>query len=254
MREKGDWRTTHQAWGEIEKIIQAQVSLDWQARDVAAATAREYERAQADMFLRSLPSSDLPVVPVGEPGFWEGVIPVWGSGRAAINDFQAGHPIWGTVNTVFAISDVFLVKSIATGAGKLIWKTGARFVARDVVRTAEKEAVRLLEKKAAAEIPGALRKLIAEAERRYPKLAGLWEWHHTWPFEFGPPPDIYWRFWAREVRLPAAYHRLITNEIRAGLRALGRNPTPAQLWELLQRVYTKYPINRFAMVGGGQWW
>ena len=51
---------------------------------------------------------------VGQPGLLEGVIPIWGSGRAAIDDFQNKRYIWGTVNTALAISDIFLVKSLAT--------------------------------------------------------------------------------------------------------------------------------------------
>jgi len=56
---------------------------------------------------------------VGAPGFAESLIPIWGSGRAAINDFQTGHWGWGLVNTGLAISDVFLVKSLVTAAGKV---------------------------------------------------------------------------------------------------------------------------------------
>lgn len=55
----------------------------------------------------------------GAPGFWGGLIPVYGSARTAINDFQTGHWGWGLVNTGMAISDVFLVKSLATAGGKL---------------------------------------------------------------------------------------------------------------------------------------
>lgn len=46
------------------------------------------------------------------------MIPIWGSGRAAINDFQTGHYVWGTLNAGLAISDVFLLKAIAVGIGK----------------------------------------------------------------------------------------------------------------------------------------
>jgi hypothetical protein len=56
---------------------------------------------------------------VGASGFWEGLIPIWGSGRAAINDFQTGHWAWGLANTGLAISDVFLVKSLAMLWAKL---------------------------------------------------------------------------------------------------------------------------------------
>ena len=63
---------------------------------------------------------------VGAPGFWEGIIPVWGSGRAAINDFQTGHWAWGLFNSVLAVTDVFLVKSIVTGLGKVSVKAAAK--------------------------------------------------------------------------------------------------------------------------------
>ena len=62
---------------------------------------------------------------VGAPGFLESLIPVWGSGRSAINDFQQGNYFWGAVNTVFAISDVAMVKAAAT---KGIGKVGARLI------------------------------------------------------------------------------------------------------------------------------
>jgi RHS repeat-associated protein len=58
---------------------------------------------------------------VGAPGFGESLIPVWGSGREAINDFQCGRWGWGLFNTGMAVLDVF-------GAGTLIkagWKTGS---------------------------------------------------------------------------------------------------------------------------------
>jgi hypothetical protein len=97
------------------------------------------------------------------------------------------------------------------------------------------------------------RVLVERADRRYPALAGRTQWHHTWPFEFGPPPPMYWQHWPRTVQLPAAYHQVITNEIRTGLRALGPNPTQAQLWTLLQRVYTRFPVNEFPSSGAGAW-
>lgn len=62
----------------------------------------------------------------GEPvSTGESFVPIWGSGRQAINDFYAGNYGWGTVNTVLAVSDVFLVKTIATGIGKGAWKLGS---------------------------------------------------------------------------------------------------------------------------------
>ncbi len=64
---------------------------------------------------------------VGAPGFWEGMIPVWGSGRQAVHGFQTGNYLWGTVNTVLAITDVFLIKAIVTAPFKeAIVKTAER--------------------------------------------------------------------------------------------------------------------------------
>lgn len=62
---------------------------------------------------------------VGQPGIAEGMIPVWGSSRAAIDHFQQGNYGWGAFHTAMAVSDVFLVKSIATGLGKGAWKAGS---------------------------------------------------------------------------------------------------------------------------------
>jgi hypothetical protein len=64
---------------------------------------------------------------VGAPGFRESLIPVWGSGRSAVNDFQNGRIGWGLFNTGMAISDVFLVKSIGTAVVKGVVKIGGSF-------------------------------------------------------------------------------------------------------------------------------
>jgi RHS repeat-associated protein len=62
---------------------------------------------------------------VGAPGTLESFIPIWGSGRAAVDDFQNGRWGWGTFNAVMAVSDVFLLKTAATMAGKGLWKAGS---------------------------------------------------------------------------------------------------------------------------------
>jgi RHS repeat-associated protein len=62
---------------------------------------------------------------VGAPGFWEGMIPIWGPSRAAINDFQCGQWGWGALNVIFAVSDVFIVGSLTRNAVRgTLWKTG----------------------------------------------------------------------------------------------------------------------------------
>lgn len=62
---------------------------------------------------------------VGQPGEWESLIPIWGSGRAAVDHFQNGNYWRGAGYTALAISDVFMVKSIATGLGRGAWKLGS---------------------------------------------------------------------------------------------------------------------------------
>nr|WP_321402498.1 RHS repeat-associated core domain-containing protein [uncultured Desulfobacter sp.] len=55
---------------------------------------------------------------VSEPGFWEGAIPIWGSGKSAVYHFEEGHYLRGAAYTALAVSDVFLLKAIATGIAK----------------------------------------------------------------------------------------------------------------------------------------
>ena len=70
---------------------------------------------------------------VGQPGLAESLIPIWGSGRAAVDDFQNGRWGWGIFNTVMAISDVFLVKSAITAIGKLAVKGIGELTAKEGV-------------------------------------------------------------------------------------------------------------------------
>jgi RHS repeat-associated protein len=62
---------------------------------------------------------------VEEPGFAESLIPVWGSGRQAVHDFQCGDWGWGLFNTALAVTDLALVKSLVQGAAKGAWKFGS---------------------------------------------------------------------------------------------------------------------------------
>ena len=85
---------------------------------------------------------------VGEPSFGESLIPIWGSGRMAINDFQNGRWGWGIVNTGMAISDVFLVKSLATIGVKAIGKGLATLAEKQAEKEAEKLAAKEAEQQA----------------------------------------------------------------------------------------------------------
>lgn len=65
---------------------------------------------------------------VGQPGALESAIPFCGNGRSAVDHFQKGNHWRGLGNTALAISDVFLVKSIVTGIGKLAVKGGSKYL------------------------------------------------------------------------------------------------------------------------------
>jgi RHS repeat-associated protein len=60
-----------------------------------------------------------------EVGFWEGLIPVWGSGKQAYQDFRCGKWFWGSLNTLVAISDVVPIRAAIGAAGKGVWKAGS---------------------------------------------------------------------------------------------------------------------------------
>jgi hypothetical protein len=55
----------------------------------------------------------------------EGFVPIWGSGRAAVDDFQNGRWGWGSFNAVMAVSDLALVKTAGTIVVKGAWKGGS---------------------------------------------------------------------------------------------------------------------------------
>ena len=140
---------------EQRKLLEAQGNSD------SERFKRDAEKAKANRFYIPTPPGDPPPLqifePVGEPGFWESLIPFWGSGRTAVNDFETGHPVWGTVNLALAASDVFLVRSIASAGGKLVVKSFGKLFAHEAAHEGE----RLAEK--AAETAGK-RLLTGEAE------------------------------------------------------------------------------------------
>jgi hypothetical protein len=78
---------------------------------------------------------------------------------------------------------------------------------------------------------------IADAEALFPKLAGKFHDHHIIPQYLGGAKD------GLTVRMPAAYHQLITNEFRR-LAPYGQSVRPAgeALINILRDVYIKYPL------------
>ncbi|MDR3638705.1 MAG: RHS repeat-associated core domain-containing protein [Isosphaeraceae bacterium] len=108
---------------------------DRNSNDTADASAADNsgtdESATPGGYFQGEVSETGPDNSVGAPGFWEGLIPVWGSARSAVNDFQNGRWGWGIVNSALAVSDVFLVKSAVTAGVKLVGKLGAELLAKE---------------------------------------------------------------------------------------------------------------------------
>ncbi|MEJ0027167.1 MAG: LysM peptidoglycan-binding domain-containing protein [Rhizomicrobium sp.] len=69
-------------------------------------------------------SISFPSYSIGHPGTAESFIPVWGSTREAIADYQDQNYAGAGLNIGLAISDGFLVKDIGTGIAKGAWKFG----------------------------------------------------------------------------------------------------------------------------------
>ena len=109
-----------------------------------------------------------PEQPCPKPGGWlagvwdfvQGVIPVYGSGMAAYNDFKTGHPVWGTVNVMMAATDLIPGKALLAGAGKLAVKgllkgavrEGEEKLVKEVVEQGVKQEAKQLEGQAAKEV------------------------------------------------------------------------------------------------------
>lgn len=111
--------------GQTSSITNVNGYLYWTTLDPANATGM-----LADGFIGGVTGHRIKVGGsdnggVGQPGEWESLIPVWGSGRAAVDHFQNGNYWRGAGYTALAISDVFMVKSIATGLGRGAWKLGS---------------------------------------------------------------------------------------------------------------------------------
>jgi hypothetical protein len=96
---------------------------DEMAADLSAAWA----------WANSGPGLDLSPVfdePVGEPGFWTGLIPFYGSGRSFIHDVQTGQYGWAVVHGGLFVLDAALAKTVLVGGGKLLLRAGGKALGR----------------------------------------------------------------------------------------------------------------------------
>lgn len=78
---------------------------------------------------------------VGHPDFAESLLPVWGSGREAIADFQEGDYLGAGINGAAAASDLFLLGAAGKTAGKVVLK-GAELAGKTVAEHGGMEAVK----------------------------------------------------------------------------------------------------------------
>jgi hypothetical protein len=61
-------------------------------------------------------------IPASRPGFWEGLIPFWGSGKAFLYDLHHGNYLSAAVNSVFFATDFLFLRSLAAGVAQVGWK------------------------------------------------------------------------------------------------------------------------------------
>jgi hypothetical protein len=77
---------------------------------------------------------------------------------------------------------------------------------------------------------------VAAAQKQYPNKAGKIELHHIEPKYIGGAKD------GTLVPIDGAYHQVITNEFR-NIRGYGLGHiNDAWRWEIMNQVYTKYPL------------
>jgi len=98
-----------------------------------------------------------PERPVGETGFVEGMIPVWGSGRDMVNAMQTGDVLGSVMNAGFLVWDVASIAAglVSFGAGTVLMQ-GAKVGAKATLKTAAKQVGKALSREA---IEGFLKKI-----------------------------------------------------------------------------------------------
>ena len=79
-----------------------------------------------------------PGASVGHPELLESLIPVWGSGREAVADFQEGDYAGAALNGALAASDLFLAGAIVKGVAKGGVYTVGKMAAKKATKKATK--------------------------------------------------------------------------------------------------------------------
>ena len=138
--------------GKVEFMTSGQVPLP---PDAAAEVAAMQEQAQRELDDSGNGDS------VGEAGFVEGMIPIWGSGRDLINDIQTGDGWGAAMNAGFLLWDVASVAAgcVTFGAAtvamqgaktglKATIKAGAKVIAKSAMKNLGKAGFKKLSKQA----------------------------------------------------------------------------------------------------------
>jgi len=130
--------------GTIEFLTSGQVPLPDDAKDEVDEMQKE-----AQGHLNDAGYGDT----VGESGFWEGFIPVWGSGRDAVNSFQQGEWGWGIAHSALVVVDVFTlgIGSLVKGGVKGAVKGGVKALTKGAFKNLGKGAFKKLSKEALKE-------------------------------------------------------------------------------------------------------
>jgi hypothetical protein len=138
--------------GKVEFMTSGQVPLP---ADAAAEVEAMQEQAQRELDDSGHGDS------VGEAGFVEGMIPVWGSGRDLINDIQTGDTAGAVMNAGFLIWDVVSIAAGVVSFGtatvamqgaktglKATIKAGAKVIAESAMKGLGKVGFKKLTKQA----------------------------------------------------------------------------------------------------------
>jgi RHS repeat-associated protein len=159
---------------------------------------------------------------VGEPGFWGSLIPIYGSGREAINHFQQGNHYRGLFWSALAVTDFALLKSLFVGVTKLATKAGGTLIAKEGAELVVREGAANIATHASTETTAVAAKEAAmssttgwEKLSRFPNIQMMQ--HEGWFIKrVNPEAGRFNTLWG-EASLKAQYR---------GLQKLGNLATP----------------------------
>ena len=160
-----------------------------------------------------------------------------GAGTGAI-----GGGIFGGVKSLIDGKNVWSGNDIAQGRSAFSFKNTPveKLNIQQVEGTIPSEIKKYMTPEKIAEIESQTtnyNNLVKDAQKLYPNKAGVTELHHIEPQYIGGPKN------GLRVPLNGSYHQVITNEFR-GLQPYGFGPIkdPAIRWDIMNQVYTKYPL------------